>query len=355
MNKGLVDEWCDMHHTMNNISHDRQVAQRRVLRKLAAELPGPVEQIDGRDWQRFLAKMIEDGYHPHTVLKTIKLIKPFLRWMWANGMIDAERWLRIQAVKGPRGAYDGMPRPYTRHEIRRFWTELDRRYPWTRDRNPQRRTPARGEHWVRRWAAGQSGYKRVYPYARRLQVEAIMALALYAGLRRNEIYYCAIEDMHYENEYIRVVGAAKGPNGKPKVRIVPNNELLALAVGNWLEFRAQVIAPDHDFPWLCLWPGAGANAHTTSVTMPMSHDQFCKTMHEIAGGWEYHRLRHTFATERYRAGMPIEILQPTMGHANIKQTLGYARIDEDQIIAASKATDAKFLKALRPHPGQEAA
>lgn len=340
----LIGEWCDYHHNLHNISRQRRTEQLRVLRALEAMLPGAPELINARDLERYQAKMIHDGYHPHTVVRHLRMIRPFVRWLWQHQMIDAERWLRLQAVRGPRGAYDGMPRPYTKQEIHRFWLDLDARYPWTRDSDPHKRTPARGEFWLRRWAQGQSAYRRVYPYARRMQIEAIVALALYAGLRRGEIYNISISDMHYENEYVRVVGARKGPDAYEKVRVVAMSRPLMLAVGNWIEFREQVLAPEHDFPWLCLWSGAGGcNA---KVTNRMTYTQYQLLLRRMGRGWEFHRLRHTYATERYRAGMPLEILQHTLGHSTVAQTQGYAQINEDRIIAASKASDAGFFDAV---------
>jgi site-specific recombinase XerD len=343
----LIGEWCEHHHNLNNISHDRRVEQLRVLRQLEATLPGPVTAVEARDLERYMAQMIRDGYHPHTVVKQVALIRPFLRWMWNEQLLGAEQWLRLKEVRTPRGAYDGKPRPYTRTEIRHFWNELEQRYPWTLDRERHFRTAARGEHWVRRWAEGTASYRRVRPYAARLQIEAIVALALYAGLRRDEIYRIGLEDMHYHNEYVRVA-SRKGPDAIEKVRVVPMNEAIMLAAGNWVEFRAQVLAPEHDFPWLTLWAGTGSN--NCKPMSKMHHTQFASLLRKVGSGWEYHRLRHTFATERYRAGMPIEILQPTLGHASYQQTLGYAQISEDRIIAASHASDRSFLKALRRNP-----
>ena len=48
--------------------------------------------------------------------------------------------------------------------------------------------------------------------------------------------------------------------------------------------------------------------------------------------WELvtmHTARHTFATQSLMRGMPIEILQKVLGHANIKTTLIYAKVVED--------------------------
>ena len=42
-----------------------------------------------------------------------------------------------------------------------------------------------------------------------------------------------------------------------------------------------------------------------------------------------HTARHTFATQSLLRGMPVEMLQKVLGHANIKTTLIYAKIVED--------------------------
>ena len=42
-----------------------------------------------------------------------------------------------------------------------------------------------------------------------------------------------------------------------------------------------------------------------------------------------HTARHTFATQSLLRGMPVEVLQKIMGHANIQTTLLYAKVVED--------------------------
>ncbi|UYZ60189.1 site-specific integrase [Hymenobacter latericus] len=49
-------------------------------------------------------------------------------------------------------------------------------------------------------------------------------------------------------------------------------------------------------------------------------------LHELV---TMHTARHTFATQSLLRGMPVEVLQKIMGHANIKTTLVYAKIVED--------------------------
>ncbi|NVO29664.1 site-specific integrase [Hymenobacter lapidiphilus] len=50
------------------------------------------------------------------------------------------------------------------------------------------------------------------------------------------------------------------------------------------------------------------------------------SLHELV---TMHTARHTFATQSLLRGMPVEVLQKVMGHANIKTTLVYAKVVED--------------------------
>ncbi len=41
-----------------------------------------------------------------------------------------------------------------------------------------------------------------------------------------------------------------------------------------------------------------------------------------------HCLRHSFATEMYYAGVPLEALKTMMGHENLRETAVYIHISE---------------------------
>ena len=66
------------------------------------------------------------------------------------------------------------------------------------------------------------------------------------------------------------------------------------------------------------------------------------------GDWELHRLRHTCATERLRAGMPLEDLKEFLGHANIQMTLRYTKLVREDIHKSAARIDADFQSAIRP-------
>lgn len=331
-----ISTFCAFHHAYNHISPARALDQERLLRRLEASLCGTWAEMGSQDLENFL---VSQGVAASTMLKYLKMIRPFLKWAYRRKVISAEQLLDLQEVRAPRGASWSSPKPYTPGEIKEFWEHLDATFPWTTDQDLREQTTRRAEFWVRRWQRGASHWYRVYPYARRLQVEAIVALALFGGLRRIEIFNLELEDMHYENRYVRVTGAAKNPAGENVIRPVPMTDQMKLALSNWIEFRAQVLAPEHDRPWL--------NLFREQRLQPMSFSVLAHLFDKVGDGYELHRFRHTFATERLRAKMPVEKLQPIMGHTNIQQTLRYTRISLEDLIEASDQTNDAFAEAMK--------
>lgn len=47
---------------------------------------------------------------------------------------------------------------------------------------------------------------------------------------------------------------------------------------------------------------------------------------------QINRFRRTFATDAINHGMPLEQLRVLMGHANYDTTLGYAKVNNKQVV-----------------------
>lgn len=329
-----IEGFCAHHFAYHGISTDRQTMTRRQLTELEAFIGRPLESIEPREFERFLVSQIERGLHVNTVLKHANAIRPFFEWAWSNGLIDDGRYMRLRRVKNPRGSgTTSKPRPYSRTELKRFWAELERTWPKGEDR------------WVRRWADGKSPYRRVWQRGMRLQIEAIVRLALDLGMRREEIFRAQLDDIHPDNAYVVVRGAAKGNGraGAVKEREVPYTEAARAAVADWLEFRRLLLSKrgeDHDAVWVVVDARAAIY-----VAKPLSFTGF-KGQLTTVGGWELHRFRHTCATERLRAGMKLENLQRFLGHARIQQTLAYAEIVRDDIHRDALRTEPEFASAV---------
>jgi integrase len=208
-----------------------------------------------------------------------------------------------------------------------MWRELDTRFPYCTN-----------EYRLGRFKRGTLKYRPdIRRHAIRLQLDAIIELALVCGLRRGEIYSLSIDDCHPDNKYIVVHG--KRQDQHPKVREVPYAGSTREAVEAWLRFRAQIGPEPGTRLWLSLVLGDPRRG--------MSYDQMARFLSERLGGFELHRLRHTCATERLRAGMPLEDLQQFLGHANINMTLRYAKLVREDIHRSAERTDADFQAQIK--------
>lgn len=329
----VIDRFCAEHHDYNDISPKRRVMQRRVLLEFEASAGVPILEAGPDALRDFLSARLEGGLAPSTVQKELRAITPLFTWARERKLIDRDALLDIREVKGPRGANGGQPRPYSRKELQKLWVDLDARYPLA----PQS---------VERWHRGQATYRRVRIHAVRLQVEAIIACALYGGMRAREIYGLNLEDLHPDNDVIVVRSARKNRDNEERLRGVPMFSPLREAIANWLEFRGWM-EPDHERPWLRLW-------YTQTAAEPMPAKSFDECVGHIRrkqdgkGVWELHRFRHTAATEMLRAPMPIQSVQKILGHSRIEQTLAYAKIINEDLIAAAQKVDANFAEAIRP-------
>jgi site-specific recombinase XerD len=330
-----IGVFCAYYHEYHDITEQRRRMQTRVLRELEDHLPGGVLAIDAEQLRAYTSWLVTvQGLHPNTVRQYLNAIKPLIKWLWENRLISAENLLELSAVRPPRGASaNGTPKPYGRKELERFWRELAERYPWSRDG-----TIERAEMFLKRWREGQSRWNRVQPYAKRLQIEAIVALALFGGLRRDEIFNLQLDEMHPDNEYV-VVRSRKNREGEWQPRAVPwLSPEMRTAVARWLAFRDE-LAPAHDRPWLSLH-------YDEHHLKAMRHRQFEMLVRQIGSGWEYHRMRHTAATIMLRSGIPLDKVSTILGHARLEQTRQYAKVTHNDVVAAARRVTGDYSRAF---------
>lgn len=340
MATSAAEQFCDWHFSYNGISNDRQALIRTQLAAFEAFIGKPAEQAAPDDFAAYLADMAT-RLAPTTVRRNGNCLRPFFKWAWQRGLIDADRFMRLKDVPDPRGGDPGLkPRPYNRKELDSFWTGFDAAWPLLQ-------RPSMFNRWLR----GTSKWARVYRHGGHLQIEAVIRLALDCGLRRNEVFTLDLDDMHHDNEYV-VVHMGKGG----KFREVPHTDASRTAVGNWLEMRAYCMrkAPPklrgHGRPWLVLTPTASPRNPLlpSHPFAPMKVGTFGSILHSIPGAgrgddhWELHRFRHTCATEWLRAGMELETVSRLLGHSSLQQTLAYAELVRDDINRAVQRRQGNF-------------
>jgi site-specific recombinase XerD len=319
-----VEKFCAEHFTLESISDRRQLQVRTALARYEKFLSKPPEQADASELRAWLTSLRESGLAASTVGWHLKMVKPFHRWCWQQRITSADEYLRLREVRPPRGSDQAAPRPYTRRELDRMFTELEAKFPYA------------SELMLVRWRNGTSKFHgSLRRHAMRVQLEAMIELALVCGLRRVEIYRLSIADCHPDNKYIVVHGKRK--DHRPKVREVPYSDSTRRAIAAWFKVRTLM----EPAPGIGLW---------LSVTGPqpavaLSWGRMTEIMRSF-GEWEFHRLRHTCATERLRAGMAVVHLQQFLGHSDIAMTLRYAKLVASDIHTASERTDAAFQAAI---------
>jgi site-specific recombinase XerD len=319
----------------HGISQKRRVEQVNVLRTFASSLDGrSVVEATASDLQAYAGALIESGLHVNTVRTRLNMVRPFVSWAYAVGLIDADRYLRLKAVPNPRGSSSySAPKPYTRQEIVAFWTALNTRHP-------KLPSSGRGSQALTRWLKGKGRWAPLRHHAMNLQITAMVRLALDMGLRRAEIYNLTVNDAHYDLEYLIVRGKADPNSGEPKIREVPFTTAARAALKDWIEFRAR-IRPEHDALWLKLW-------YSDIYDQPIRWSRFERLLLQAVGPqWRWHRFRHTCGTEWLRSGnMTLEQVSRLLGHATLQQTLGYAAILNSDIGRAMMKGEAGFEQAV---------
>lgn len=321
----ILERFEREYQSYHGLSPDRRRRQLKELRSLADHAGKSPDDCDGDDLGSYLAELVDLEFHVNTVRMRGNLVRPFFNWLYSVNEIGGDRIMALRSVPNPSGATGrSTPKPYQAKELKRYWTELEAAWPYVE------------EKWWKRWRSGRSKYKRVASHVMRLQLEAITALALDCGLRRSEIYHLAIDDMHPDNEYIVVRPRTDRDNGKNRLREVPYTEEARTHVRNWLHMRHE-LKVGHDRPWI----SAVANQAEGGWLDPMNFDRFRKLLRTI-GDWQYHRFRHTCATNWLRAGMELEVVSRLIGHANLQQTLAYAEIVRDDITKQVQKNEGRF-------------
>jgi site-specific recombinase XerD len=332
-NASLLTRFAAEHYEPQSISPARRRESDTLLGQLGARLGDRIlielTPSDLMVWQGYER---ERGIKPTTIRKRQNMIRSFIGWAYSADLISFELTTRLKSVNGVAGSsIDSAPRPYKRSEIQRFRKLLAEKYPLA----PTRGT---GSLMMKRYLTGSSRFKGpVRLHARRLQFEAQVSLALEEGLRRIELGRLTLAEMHYDNASV-VVRTAKSKPGQDRWREVPFTAHSRQCVREWLDFRALIV-PDHDKPWLTLRNydpiGPQSDSHLSEALQVFGEPYFC-----------WHRFRHTFATERLRAGMPLEQLQVMMGHARLEQTLAYAAIVSADVRVEAERTEEDFERAL---------
>jgi site-specific recombinase XerD len=341
----LLQRFASEYQAVHGISPGRRAEQLNLLRRLASSMGNkPLDQVRRQHVLEFMGQQLEAGISPQTVRNHLGMVRSFAVWLREADLASATRLAELQATRSPRGGSSRpMPNPYTVEELHEFRKALLKAFP----------APPKKGHGSRQWRAFQRRRRNgespllhgpLRRHARRLQLEAQVALALEAGLRRIEIVDLSIPTLHYANEQLLVVTAKQGP-GREIRRAIPYTAHARACVKQWLDFR-YLLVPDHEHPWLQLGATDGSYSLEAQLQPETMRRMSAKLPYMLGSKWRWHRFRHTAATEWLRSGVPIEKVQRFMGHSSITMTMRYVEILQGDINDAFAAAEADFAQRL---------
>jgi site-specific recombinase XerD len=160
----------------------------------------------------------------------------------------------------------------------------------------------------------------------------MIVLLLSTGIRRSEAIGITLDDLDLDNRQLLVHG--KGS----KERVVPLNEAVVQAIGEYLACRPQT---------------GSRHLFVSREGKPLA----CRAVNRTVGrairkaglegqGITPHKLRHTFATHLIRNGVDVRTVQELLGHSDLETTAKYLHSDT----RTKHAAVAKIAGLLGPSP-----
>lgn len=151
--------------------------------------------------------------------------------------------------------------------------------------------------------------------------KAMLELMYATGLRVSELVNLKINDIDFENCFVRTLG--KGS----KERIIPINDYSIYYIKQYiLEYRPQMMKKHyHDYIFI--------NNHG----LPMTRQGFFKIIKALADQKQIkkqispHTLRHSFATHLLDYGADLRSIQEMLGHSNLSTTQIYTHVSSEHL------------------------
>ena len=164
---------------------------------------------------------------------------------------------------------------------------------------------------------------------------ALLELFYSSGLRLAELIGLDLGDLDLAEGLVRVTG--KGA----KTRIVPVGGPARAALAQWLDERAQLVAPQTSAVFV---DASGARVKARAV-------QRCIALWARRQGLSRpvhpHMLRHSFATHLLESSGDLRAVQELLGHANISTTQVYTHLDFQHLARVYDAAHPRAKRASR--------
>lgn len=282
-----VETFLEMIVAERGAAENTRAAYERDLTAYGAFLAGRgrnARSAQARDVSDFLSDLAAEGMKPTTAARKLSALRQFHRFLYAEGMADADPTADIDP---PR---KGRPLP-------KFMTEGDV------DRLLEAAHAGKGAEGARTACLIE------LLYATGLRVSELVTLPL-AATRRDE-----------------PVLTVRGKGGKE--RLVPLSEPARAAIRTYRPLRAAFLAEGAESPYL--FPSRSKEGHLTRQRF----GQMMKAL-ALAAGLDPakvspHVLRHAFAGHLVAHGADLRAVQQMLGHADISTTQIYTHVLNERL------------------------
>lgn len=149
----------------------------------------------------------------------------------------------------------------------------------------------------------------------------LLCLILATGLRRSEFLALNIEDVHLQDDYIRIIG--KGD----KERIVPISKSLSITLRKYIKARAEYLRnrPDTNAFIISKYGKRLSKDGSNSIFRKLRID------YKLTGKrFSAHTWRHTFAKAFLLNGGDVFTLQELLGHEDVETTKIYVTLTDTE-------------------------
>lgn len=162
----------------------------------------------------------------------------------------------------------------------------------------------------------------------RLRDRFLLALLFTAGVRIGEALGARHEDLVPRRGEFRVVDRVNDNEARAKSggRTVPTSPELMRLYADYI--TDEYGALDSDFVFVNLWSGRRG----APMTYATAHDLATRLRRATGIPFEFHQLRHTYATGLLRRGVAVEVVQKLLGHRHVSTTIDtYAHLSDADV------------------------
>ncbi|OOF26048.1 integrase [Salinivibrio proteolyticus] len=285
-----------------------KTAQRivnHIKSRFAFLMDKELDQITAWEVEKWRSEQRKKGKAASTINHSVNSLKGALSRAVEWGLIESHELTKVKAIKADntRLRYlTDMEEKRLRHAIKH------------RDQDIRLARRSANEH---RAIRNYSLYPCLDDVTFVDYVEPLILLAINTGLRRGELLSLEWRDIYFSERYLQV----RGGNAKSKEgRIVPLNNEAYDTLASWREQNPEATY---------LFEGKNGQP-LTDVKKPWG------TVLGLANieGFNFHDLRHHFASKLVMAGVDLNTVRELLGHADLKMTLRYAHLAPEHKAAA---------------------